>query len=528
MRSLVSRPSARRARVLDPAVVARLLPLVMAAEGAATRTTTAPATGAPVAEVPVSTPDDVRRAAQRARSAQPGWTARHVLERAAVLDRVHDLVLDHRDEALDLIQTENGKARAHAYEEVADVALTASWYARQGPAMLADRRYRGLVPGLSRVTQVHHAKGVVGVIAPWNYPLTLAISDALPALLAGNAVVLKPDEQSALTALWGAELLRRAGLPQGLFQVVVGPGDVLGPALVDLVDHVAFTGSTATGRRVAAQAAARLIGASLELGGKNAMYVAEDADLDRAAEAAVRDCFSGTGQMCVSMERLLVHERVADVFLTRFVDRVRRLRLGPGLDYDHDLGCLTSAAQLDRVRRHVEDAVGRGATVLTGGRHRGDLGPLFYEPTVLADVPEGALCAREETFGPVVSVRRVGGDEEAVALANAGSYGLNASVWTADLDRGAAVARRIIAGTVTVNEAYVVAWGSHAAPMGGRRDSGLGRRHGEAGLLRFTEIQSVVVQRAGLRALYALGGERFAALFTAALRTARRTGLPWP
>ncbi len=509
-------------------MVARLIPLVATGPGAPTRPTVAPATGRTVAQVPVCTSDDVARAVDRARRAQPAWAAQDVIERAAVLDRVHDLVLARREVALDLIQTENGKARAHAYEEVADIALAARYYARTGPGMLADRRHHGLLPGLTRVTEVHHPKGVVGIIAPWNYPLTLAISDALPALLAGNAVVLKPDEQTVLTALWGAELLTEAGLPPGLFQVVVGPGDVVGPAVVEACDYIAFTGSTATGRRVAAQAAGRLIGASLELGGKNALYVAEDADLDRAAEAAVRDCFAGTGQLCVSMERLLVHERIAEAFLQRFVDRIARLRIGPGLDYGHDLGCLTSRAQLDRVRRHVGDALERGATLLAGGRHREDLGALFYEPTVLTDVPEDALCSREETFGPVVSVRRVSGDDEAVERANAGRYGLNAAVWTADLDRGVRIARRIIAGTVTVNEAYVAAWGSIAAPMGGRRDSGLGRRHGEAGLMRFTDTQSIAVQRVGLRPLFAPGGKRLDTTFSAILRLARWANLPWP
>ena len=231
---------------VDPARARRLTARVVAAPGSRRETTTAPFTGAPLAELPLSTPDDVRAAVARARSAQPAWAARTAADRARVLLRLHDLVLARRAELLDLIQLEAGKARAHAYEELADVAINARWYARRGRALLADVRHPGLVPGLTRVTEVRHPKGVVGIVAPWNYPFTLALSDALPALLAGNAVVVKPDTRTALTALAGAELLAEAGLPEALFGVVVGEGPVVGPALIDAVDYVCFTGSTET------------------------------------------------------------------------------------------------------------------------------------------------------------------------------------------------------------------------------------------------------------------------------------------
>ena len=514
---------------IDPARGRRLTARVVAAGDAPRATTTAPFTGAPLAELPLSTPDDVRVAVARARSAQPGWAARDVRDRAQVLLRLHDLVLARRAELLDLVQLECGKARAHAFEEIADVAINARWYARRGPGMLADVRHPGLVPGLTRVTEVRQPKGVVGVIAPWNYPFTLALSDALPALLAGNAVVLKPDTRTALTALAGAELLAEAGLPDDVLGVVVGDGPVVGGALVDAVDHVCFTGSTATGRTVAARAATRLVGASLELGGKNGAYVAADADLDRAAEGVVRDCFSSAGQLCVSIERLVLHDAVADAFLDRFLDRVRRLRLGTALDFSADVGSLVSPEQLARVRDHVEDAVARGATVLAGGRHRPDVGPLFFEPTVLEGVPADAVCALQETFGPVVAVRRAGSDAEAVAVMNETEYGLNASVWTGDARHGALLARSVVAGTVSVNEAYIASWGSVASPMGGRRASGLGRRHGREGLLRFTEPQTIAVQHGpGFGVAYAQGPERFSELFTHVLQAARAARLPWP
>ncbi|MBL8929771.1 MAG: aldehyde dehydrogenase family protein [Kineosporiaceae bacterium] len=489
----------------------------------------APWTGQVLAELALSSPQDVVQAVDRAQGAQRDWAARPVRERAGVLLRLHDLLLRRQGEVLDLIQLETGKARTHAFDEVAHVALVARWYARRGPGVLAEGRHAGLVPGLTQVREVHHPRGVVGVIAPWNYPLSLGIGDVLPALLAGNAVIVKPDQKTTLTALWAAQLLREAGLPDGALQVVAGDGPGIGGALVDAVDYVCFTGSTAVGRQVAQRAGGRLIGCSLELGGKNALYVSADAPLDRAAEAAVRDSFANAGQLCVSTERLVLHADIAEAFLDRFLGRVRRLRLGAALDHSADLGCLISTEHLARVARHVDDAVERGARVLAGGRARPDLGPTFYEPTVLADVPPGALCAAQETFGPVISVQVVPDDEAAVAVMNSGDYGLTASIWTGEAARGARLARRIATGTVAVNETYSVVFGSPATTMGGRRASGLGRRHGAAGVLRFTEPQSVVAQRlVGMGPLYGRGGENLAAVFTRALQVARAARLPWP
>ncbi len=514
---------------LDPALVRRLTARALVADGAERVTTRTPLTGAPLAEVPRSTAADVARAVAAARAAQPAWAAHDPRHRAKVLLRLHDLVLSQQSRILDVIQLETGKARLAAYEEVADIALSCRWLARRGPAILADERHRGITPVLTRVSEVHHPRGVVGVVAPWNFPLVLSVGDALPALLAGNAVVLKPDTQTALTGLLGADLLAEAGLPDGLFQVVLGDGPTVGGAVVDTVDYVCFTGSTPTGRLVGRRAGERLVGASLELGGKNGAYVADDADLGRAADALVRDCFNNTGQQCVAIERLVLHEAVAEAFLDRFVDRVSRMRLSAGLDFSGDIGSLTSAAQLEKVTAHVADAVEHGAVVLAGGRSRPDVGPYFYEPTVLDRVSRAATCFGTETFGPVVAVHRVASDAEAIAIINEGDMGLNAAVWTRDLARGRRVARQVVAGTVSVNETYSATWGSAEAPMGGRRSSGVGRRHGRVGLLRFTESQSIAVQRGpGTGMLYARGPERFSRTFTAVLRGARRARLPWP
>ena len=490
-----------------------------------TVTTWAPFDGGRVADLPVSTEADVETAFARARAAQGPWAARSVSDRARVLLRLHDLVLGRQDEVLDIVQRETGKARRHAFEEVVDVALNARHYARTARRDLRPAHRAGLVPVLSQAYELRHPKGVVGIVSPWNYPLTLAVSDALPAFVAGNAVVHKPDTQTALTALWVRELAVEAGLPPDVWQVVIGDGPTIGAAVVDRGDFVCFTGSTRVGREVAERCGRRLVGCSLELGGKNALLVLEDADLDRAAEAAVRDCFTGAGQLCVSMERMYVVEAVHDAFLDRFLARVRRLRLGTALDYSVDVGSLLSTVQLDRVTAHVDDAVARGATVLAGGRPRPDVGPLFYEPTVLTGVTEEMALCREETFGPVVAVRSVADEHEAVRLANDSAYGLHAGVWTRDVARGRVVAARIETGTVSVNETYSAAWGATGAPMGGRKDSGLGRRHGSEGLLKYTEPQTVAVQHlVGFARPDALPFDRWAAGFTTALRVLKALG----
>ncbi len=516
--------------VLEPDVVAPLARRIVTSDENGMHRSVLPFTGAPLAAFPVSSEADVTRAVERARAAQPAWAALPVRERAAVLRRLGELVLARQSDGLDLIQMESGKSRRSAFEEIADVAVLTRHYAVRGPRYLADRRAPGMLPVLTG-TRVHRRPvGVVGIVAPWNYPLTLALAEAVPALVAGNAVVLKPDPQTTLSALWAAELLEDAGLPADLFLVVAGGGDV-GAALTDHVDHIAFTGSTATGRKVAARAGERLIGATLELGGKNPLYVAADADVPTAARGAVRACFSNSGQLCVSVERLVLHEDVADAFLDEFVPLVREMRLGAGLDYSADMGSLTSQAQLDRVVAHVDDALARGARVLAGGVHRADIGPWFYAPTVLDDVPDDAACAREETFGPVVSVRRVASDAEAVRVMNDTEYGLNASVWTRDATRGRRIAAQVEAGTVNVNDGYSAAWGSVGAPMGGFKSSGLGRRHGREGIEALTEAQTVAVQRGAnqgltLDALYQVGGELPSKVLTTALDVMRRLRLP--
>jgi succinate-semialdehyde dehydrogenase/glutarate-semialdehyde dehydrogenase len=483
-----------------------------------------PSTGQLLGRVPKCTAEDVEAAVELAREAQRAWARSSWEERERVLLRFHDLVLERREEMLDLLQLEGGKARAHAFEEFMDVAIVARYYARSAERHLRVRRRRGAFPFLTAAWEYHHPVGLVGIITPWNYPITLSISDAVPAIAAGNGIVIKADTQTPFGALWGAALLEEAGVPAGLVQVVTGSGSELGPEIIDRVNYVMFTGSTEVGRTVASQAAERLIPASMELGGKNAMIVLEDADIGRAVEGGERAMFSNAGQLCISVERLYVHESIADEFTNRLIERVRSMRLGADLDYEGEMGSLISQDQLDTVRDHLEDAIDKGATVLTGGRARSDIGPYFHEPTLLADVNDEMKLFADETFGPVVAVSRFSSEDEAVERANASPFGLNFSVWTRDGDRGRELARRLHAGTVNVNEGFIAAWGSVDSPMGGMKDSGLGRRHGAEGIRKYTESQTVAVQRVMPIAPPPFVGQRlWSRIVTLGLRLLRRT-----
>jgi succinate-semialdehyde dehydrogenase/glutarate-semialdehyde dehydrogenase len=510
---------------VDPAVVRRLARRVVSAPRAAHHVSHTPLTGAPLASLPLSTREDVAVAVDSARAAQRAWARTPMELRERIFLRYHDLVLERQVELLDIVQLESGKTRRQAFEEVADVALVARHYARSAAAYLRPRRRAGLFPVLTQSTVHHHARGVVGVVSPWNYPLSLAITDAIPALMAGNAVVLRPDLQASLTALQAVQLLTEAGLPESVLKVVLGDGPTVGQAVVDLSDYVCYTGSTDTGRRVATSVAGRLVGYSLELGGKNSMYVADDADLDKAVEGAVRACFSSAGQLCISIERLLVHAAVADEFTRRFVAAVEEMSLGADLAYGTDMGSLVSAQQLERVSAHVEDARAKGARVLAGGRARPDVGPYFYEPTVVEGVTTAMTMRDDETFGPVVAVYRVHSDDEAIRFANDTDYGLNAAVYTRDVARGRRIATAIKAGTVNVNEGYAAAWGSVASPMGGMKQSGVGRRHGSEGILKYTESQNVTAQYVlPIAPVAGMSEETYTRLMTAALRLLKAVG----
>ncbi|TAL40838.1 MAG: aldehyde dehydrogenase family protein [Salinibacterium sp.] len=471
-----------------------------------TATIIAPFSGQVLHELPLSSLKDVANAAASARAAQSAWRDAGFAHRRGVLLKAHDLLLERQGELLDTIQTETGKTRGQAFEEVFEGASVTRYYAVSARRVLATRRRRAGIPLVLKTRVSYRPKGLVGVVTPWNYPLALSLMDVIPALAAGNAVIQKADNQGALSILASRRAFIDAGVPAELWTVVTGPGNVIGNALVDAVDHVCFTGSTPTGTSVGVRAAGRLVAASLELGGKNPLIVLDDANATKTAAQAVYAAFSSMGQLCVAIERIYVQRAIAESFTSAFVERTRSLRLSSALDFSADVGSLTSADQLERVRAHVDDAIAKGATVLAGGAARPELGPYFFEPTVLTGVTEPMRCFAEETFGAVVAITVVDSEDEAIAACNASEFALNASVFSGSMARARRVAERLDAGSVNINEGYRASFSSVDAPMGGMKQSGLGRRNGAEGLLRFVEA-STIAEATGLLTLPRNGSE---------------------
>jgi acyl-CoA reductase-like NAD-dependent aldehyde dehydrogenase len=459
-----------------------------------------PATGKVIRTLLITTPDDVRAMAERARAVQPGWEALGFEGRGRVLRRMQKWVVDHAEQVVQTIVDETGKTYEDAsVVELAYGAGALGFWAKHAPDYLADEKVRTSNPYvLGRKLVVRYRPvGVVGVIGPWNYPMTNSFGDAIPALAAGNAVLLKPSEVTPLTSLLLAEAFRECGLPEHVLQIAIGGGET-GTALVDEVDFVMFTGSTATGKKVMARAAETLTPVALELGGKDPMIVLADADLERAANAATYYAMQNGGQTCVSVERVYVEAPLYDRFVDAVTEKVKALREGPPAGPGSvEVGAITFAPQLEIIRRHVEQARDAGARITTGGHVREGAGR-FYEPTVLADVDHSMSAMTEETFGPTVPIMKVADAEEAIRLANDSTYGLGASVWTKDLARGEAIARRLESGYACVNDANVNYF-AYELPMGGWKDSGLGVRHGAGGIRKYTRQQAILVTRLAMR-----------------------------
>ena len=476
--------------------------------------------------IPISSIDDVKVAVADARVAAKKWATTRIKDRIKIFDKYFDLLMENQDLLNDVVQIETGKARAHASAEILGVAMISSLYTKISAKALKPKKRPGVFPVLTKTKVVLQPKGVVGIISPWNYPLTLSIYDAIPALIAGNAVVLRPDLQTSWSALHAVKLLEDAGLPHGLLTVVLGDGPNIGTALIDEVDYICFTGSTATGRTVGARAGSRLIGSSLELGGKNPMIVCEDADLDTFLDSAIQGCFSSAGQLCVSIERMFIHESIYETFLSAFVKRVDELKLGATVGWGYDVGSLGTSAIADRVSSAVNEAVREGAVIQAGGKLRPEIGPHVFEPTILTNVTKDMKIYRNEVFGPVVYVLPYKNEKEAIELANDSEYGLSASVISKDLKRAANIAGQIHSGSVNVNDGFAVAFGSVAAPMGGMGQSGLGRRHGIEGLIRFTEPQTIAMHGRFLTGpKFGMSEEKWNGLVTKSLRFLKRLGI---
>ena len=453
-----------------------------------------PATGEIIATVPELDAAHVRGLVAAAREAQPAWEAIGFGGRAEVLLAARSWLVANTERVVETIVSETGRpADETQFAELVYGLSALEFWAKRAPAYLADEEIETASPLVrGRTLKVRYAPlGVVGVIGPWNYPFNNSFGDCIPALAAGNAVVLKPSEVTPLTSLLMAEMLAECGIPEGAFAVATGRGET-GAALVDEVDFVMFTGSVATGKKVMAQAAQTLTPVSLELGGKDPMIVLADADLERAANAAVSYGMNNSGQVCISVERIYVEDAVHDEFLERVTEKVGALRQGaPGALGSVDVGAIIFPPQIELIDAHVRDAVEKGARVVIGGGPAEGPGR-FYEPTVLADVDHSMRCMTEETFGPTLPVMRVADAEEAIRLANDAPFGLQASVWTRDVDRGERVARRLESGVACVNDAQLN-YIAIELPMGGWKASGLGSRHGPDGIRKYTKRQSLLI-----------------------------------
>ena len=460
----------------------------------------------------------------RARDAQADWASRAVFERANIMLKLHDLMLANKDKFLDLLQLETGKSRAHAVEEFAGALGSTRYYAKIADKALSIKSAKTGVPFLLRSFVAQVPVGVVGVITPWNYPLALAMMDVIPALMAGNAVVHKADNQTTLVSLFARALAVEVGLPEEVWRIVVGDGAEVGNAVTDNVDYVAFTGSTATGRHVAQRAAGRLIGSALELGGKNPAIVLPSANIKRAAAIVAAGGFGNGGQLCVALSRVYVPNELKAEFEAELVEVVEAYKVGKSNDFEFDIGSLTSAAQLARVEKFVKDATDKGARVLTGGHSLPAVGPYFYQPTVITDIGEDVLMRCDEVFGPVIGVYGYNDVDEAIDMANDSDYGLNASI-IGNRKEAIRLSHFIEAGGVNINEGYRATFAAFGAPMGGFKLSGVGRRSGVGGLLRYTESRTVGVARtiAGLGLpLNARGWKRMAPLMDILAKIQRR------
>ncbi len=449
----------------------------------------------PIGEIEVQPEAEVRAALERARKAQPAWAALSVERRAGYLRRVMKILIERQEDVIETVIRETGKTRSEAIPmEIFAACDSLSYYSKRASKILAPqtRPLHGVMRFLKKLTIYHVPLGVIGVITPWNGPFILALNPTAQALVAGNAVLLKPSEVTPFSAQLLAEFFEQAGLPEGVLQVLAGDGET-GAALCEVgVDKLTFTGSVATGRKVAEACARQLIPCTLELGGKDPMIVCDDADIESAAAGALAGACVNTGQYCCGTERVYVVESVADAFIEEVVKRAAALRQGD--EGESDVGAIFWPRQLEIIEAHVADAVAKGATVRVGGRRNPHLDGLFFEPTVLTDVTHEMQIMVDETFGPIVPIMRVKDEEEAIKFANDSHYGLGATIWTSDNFKATSLAQVIQAGSVCINSMGVT-YGCLEAPFGGRKSSGVGQVNGVNGLRGYCYQLPVIIDR---------------------------------
>ena len=458
---------------------------------------TNPASGREIGRVPNLSADQVSELARKARAAQPGWEALGFEGRARIMLRAQKWVLDNRERVIQTIVSETGKTYEDAqHAEISYAAAGFGFWAKNAGEYLADEKIKASTPLVAgrKLYRRFAPLGLIGVIGPWNYPLTNSFGDCIPALMAGNVVILKPSEETPLTSLLMAEAMRECGLPADVLQIATGRGET-GSALVDEADMVMFTGSTATGKKVMARAAETLTPVSLELGGKDPMIILSDADVERAANAALYYSMQNSGQTCISTERVYVEAPVYDEFVAKITEKARTLRQGDpsGGPGSVEVGAITFPKQMEIIEDHVKDAVDKGAKIVVGGHRRPGDGQ-FFEPTVMVDVDHSMKAMTEETFGPTLPIMKVADTEEAIRLANDSPYGLAASVFGKDVKRAEQVARRLEAGAVVVNDA-MLNYSVMELPMGGWKASGLGSRHGAGGIRKYCAEQAIMLSR---------------------------------
>ncbi|GHD14058.1 succinic semialdehyde dehydrogenase [Halioglobus japonicus] len=458
-----------------------------------------PVTLEPTGELVCANSEDVAAAIQKARAAQPAWAATSMKARAAIVEKALQILLERQDEVIDTVVSETGKARTDAMSmEVFSVADQLCYYAKNAEKFLAPRKRKahGLIGIMKQLRIVYKPLGVVGLITPWNGPFVLVMNQAAQAILAGNAVVAKGSEVTPYSARLAEDIFRQAGLPDGVLQVLLGDGETGAAIVRGGVDKVSFTGSVATGKKVAVACAEQLIPVSLELGGNDAMIVCADADLDRAADGAWVGSCMNTGHYCCGTERIYVVKEVYDEFLQKVLEKGKGLRQGSEHGWNEDVGAVFWDRQMAIIEAHVEDARAKGANILMGGKRNPDLPGLYYEPTVITEVDNSMDIMLLETFGPILCIQKVDTEEEALRLANDSEFGLNGNVWTQDKDKGYRLAAAIDTGACSVND-MAVSYGIPAAPFGGKKNSGLGQVNGKKGLRGYTHEMPIVIDRFG-------------------------------